>query len=368
MHTPAPSWSPTQIISDSNNLAASKQRIQKQLASVFQLLEHNAAYLDSSERSWIEDIIGEAALVTGYPHSSGISLSPQPVTTNLMVGTLHDRSNVQNTRLRSRSPARVVDEDDINALLATSKHLNSANGLLSCCYDRWSWLQLSRADRDKSRINADDLQELLGRRRQRQRLSNHARSQFPDNTRLPRRNNTISSASSQVATTSNDGSENSLSLMVDDTIERWRQNAEDALNETTARLRAGNIGPYQSATQRHSQELSTCRPCITERGSPLFVSEGDAAAEHTCITRSLTQRLSMPSSRPSTRYRHSAHTGATGAACESFSQETSSLPQLSEENRAVRPAFRPTLHNSFDKEAINDVPPNLLPKSASTLR
>lgn len=358
MYTHAPSASTTRIKSDPNILVTTRQRIQKQLAAVIRLCEHNFSYLEPSERSWIEHVISEALTVSGDPQSSANSFLPHFAKTVPAANGLREKMSVCGLTPKSWTAAHVAADDDMSVLLGTSRALNSVNSLLSCCYDRWSWLQSSQVKEVDSRTNDEDLQELLGRRKQRQRRQSSRLSPGPGFSQLPQRNNTTSSGSSRVATTSNDGSENSLSLVVDGTIERWRQNAEDALNETTARLEASGISHHQSPKYQYPLHTFASLQCSKEHENPFFGAENDATAVRTRTTsRTFTQHMSTSSSQPSVWHSDLTHTGTTGAAGsprESYSQdETSSSKQL-EGYHSIRPAFKSTLHNSFDKEAVNN--------------
>lgn len=356
MYAPAPPPNTMRATSDSNILATTKQRIQRQLTAVIRLSEHNAAYLEPFERAWIEYIIGEALSLSCDVQTPLDPNHPHLMKMTTAVSGLRETTSTYGLVPRPWSPAHMTSENEMNILLATSKSLNSANSLLSCCYDRWSWLQCSRPKQNHSQTETDNPQELLGRRKQWQRRQSIATSSNPDYA-LPRRYDTTSSGSSRVATTSIDGSENSMSLIADDTIERWRQNAEDSLKETTARLEAGGMSPRQSPTSPYRGNRLTTRSGLTDHKSPMLMTDTTAATVNSCAIQPVfAQPLSMSLSRPSTNHGEYMYTGATEAAHESYSQDDNPPFYRFEVSRAFEPSFRSMLYNSFDKEAVNCTP------------
>lgn len=344
MPTPAHSWGMSRIRLDSHNLVTTKQRIQRQLAAVIQLSEHNSEYLESFERSWIEYLITEATLLTGDAQVPGWSNSQQG-----------GRTSPFGMRPESRVSSDAATEVDMNTLLATSRSLNSANSLLSCCYDRWLWLQSAQSQQIASSPETEDLQELLGRRRHQRRQSNNVSSPPSEPMESPPRNETTSSTSSRVGTTGEDGSEHSLSLAMDFTIERWRQNAEDALNEATTRLATGVTNNPQSPTQQNLQEAWTNPPYIAKRTHPSVKVSGGLVASRLCTspTTSFTQGPAMPPARHSIRGGSASYPGVSGTICEHCSHGPNPEPHHVERSNTTRSSFRSTLHNSFEKEAVS---------------
>lgn len=351
----APPLDTTQSWSKPDSLRITQQRIQRQLAAVVELLNHNARYLEPFERAWIEHIIGQAALVTvGEEDSTEVS-AMQPILTHAKTGELHKRTSADGSISSPTNQNSHVSPSHMNTLIAASRSLNSANSLLSCCHDRWLWLQPLRAQRTAPQSGMDDLQQLINRHRQRRNKQNSASSQPLEHMQPLRQNNTNSTTFSPVANINNEGSESSLNLMVDDTVEQWRQNAEDALNESTARLQ-GLVSSDKSPVEKQSPGPYEYRPHMTERRKPLPITTKDAASMPTYTSASTsTHQADMPLSQASAHNGGPVHTEAIIACPECRPHITSARSQQFEAYRVLRSVFQPTLHNSYDKETISAI-------------
>lgn len=370
MHPLTPPLSTILSRSESNGLKITQERIKRQLTAVTELLDHNAKYLESFERSWIEHIIREAMSVTVDSKGSAESSVLRSESIQARTSDLEWRASANGLDLRPWSPARSAAQDHVKNLLATSRSLNSANSLLSCCHDRWLWLQSLRANVNTSQSSIDDFQELqLRRRQQRKRRSNTSSQPFEHIQTSPQRDDTNSVTSSPVAHTNNDGSENSLYLVIDDTIEKWRQNAEDALNDTTVRIQAATALD-RSPVEQQSPNPHTYQPYAADREDPFCLPRGDGASVpiRTSERRS-TFLAGMPPLQSSTYHSCPIHTEPAAACPECHPRTTRPQSRQYDAYHVARSAFQPTLHNSFDKEPIDAVAQNthnVLPHSSSS--
>lgn len=244
----------------------------------------------------------------------------------------------------------------MDILLAASRSLNSANSLLSCCYDRWLWLQCLHPQQNNSPFETEGLQELLGRRRrQRRQRSQNMSTATSENTQASPRNETTSSTSSVVAATYEDGSETSSSLAMDNTIEKWRQNAEDALSEATRRSRAGGFSPPRSPVQSNLQDAYQTRAHPANRESGSF-KDRDAAQitrGYGSLDAAFVEASLAPYPRDSIRRSNPSYTRPTTNTYGYFPQESG---HQGGSPGSTRTTLHSTLHNSFDKEAIDYVP------------
>lgn len=255
-----------------------KDQIERQLAAVIELRELNAAFLENAEKAWIASAIERAAA----------SLDDDAGWDDLMLERPnHGRSWLLNSRTKKqptpRDRAQIPTSDELQILLNTAKSLNAVMHLLSCCYERWMWLQSTKVTNGNLSRMSTDSREFLKRRK-------HGYKQ-PDIS--------LESSESQLFHCSTDestspdisrnveppehllreeDSDTQLSFFVIDTIGKWRQDAEDALTATTQRYQ-GRIPSVR--LREHRTEAS--------RIGTVVRSSGASARLPTCTHSSLHQ-------------------------------------------------------------------------------
>ena len=218
---------------------------------------------------------------------------------------------------------------------------------MSCCYTRWCWMQRS-AIRQPSQTADIHLQELLSRRKNHRKASSTEIVELIRDIQLPRRNGTGSTSSSNVGSSISIGSESSLCLLVDDTVEKWCQMAEDALDQTTARMEVETVNHAIAYADRRLQ---------TDRSrsvSNVLTSFTDYTPEVTPELSREINRDTVPS--PNSVSPEPVVQPLSASRNHQFQHYTRnhSLPQL-EEDRPLRHVYQPTLYNSFGKESIPPV-------------
>lgn len=222
-----------------------KDRVERQLAAVIDLFEYNAAYLEESEKLWIDHIISTTiTVVSDAPNSDHCVVEPER--SSRSQGWLKEQLSTRILRSRIKEAAQPPAEDHLKVLLNASESLNSAINLLSCCYDRWRWLKYSRLSDAHLSTTANGLKDFLDWKRQNSSYGGASSSLESCQRQSFATDRLTGSDAVPSHRLVGENSEARHSLFVVDTVERWRQNAEDALNSTIKRYQGRSLRSQRS--------------------------------------------------------------------------------------------------------------------------
>jgi len=384
MHRSSSPWRFSTQRDRSNAVTVTKEQIEKQLAAVTELYDYNANYLEDFERAWISHIIDSAiAVVAGTIDEDECMFQPERVSRN----SAWLREKLSTRRLRSISKDLALPQDQLKVLLDTAKSLNSALGLLSCCYDRWLWLKSSKDSDIRFAPTANDLQDFFDWKRQGSGYRRGSLSPVSERERQTLAVNALNKNGllpSRRSTDTSGDSETQLSFVVD-TVEKWRQNAEDALTATTKRYQGRTLGSLlrrdREASSSIGPEVSNTVPVQIARSSrPLDISMADFISNPPDLSnRRNTLKGSKLATSTSTHYDYPTHPNPivprrpvaqsaafhtpewpnSEAQSSSSSTSQSQSPPLS---RSIHQPFLGSLQNSFEKESVStDTLPFLSP-------
>lgn len=309
----------------SKTISITKERIRKQLTAVIELTGCNAQYLEQFEVDWISHVTSNAAQ---YCHEANevLTTSLQPeraVETNVR---LSSKFSFDVPRSRRSKQTETSSEEELSKLLGITKSLNSVTSLLSCCYERWCWTSSTSSWERVNSKSSDELRELLQWKRPRPESSDRTSTGEP---RID-----LTTGGHKVVlphTEANlEPTQTWLSLLADTTTEKWRQNAEDALNAATARSAGAVPSSPQFLLQNSSLHASANVQHDSNADSEQHISSRLAD------TRKDNERLSE--NQPSCIY--PLHAAPVERQCTSCSRTRPSL-------------FHQSLQNSFDKEPLH---------------
>lgn len=233
-------------------LSDTTHQVRDQLVIVSKLKIKNDRYLTGIEKDWIDSIITNATML----------IAKLDIPENLAT----ERDEPRRNRLKSLSflqqtkstiQASPLAAQNLTQLLVVAQTLNSATSLLSCCYERHKWS--ARQIKPIPLIEDDfdsDLAQLLDRRRSRgrDRVSQLVRiasmclkdSQASDTISInsDERLDSMRSPTESVASGSSlvhSEPEGMLSLIIVESIDNWKRNAEMALEVATQQSTPSNM-------------------------------------------------------------------------------------------------------------------------------
>lgn len=287
MYQSKASWSSPGHGDSAAAVQITKQRLEKQLVAVIELSECNATYLEPFEIAWINSIIDNAVASVFDTIDSDLHLI-QPERSSRSQSWLQQKLSARRLRLKLTQSSPRQPPDELDLLLNNAKALNSAINLLSCCYDRWCWSKSSNAGNKEMDAGqaASELRDFLDWTRQTNHPGANRSSLASRHSLQPFTPNNYS-----VTTpfqTPNETPGTWLTLLADGTVEKWRQNAEDALAATNARLQGESLGetqPYSHRSLDNGINVSHSLPsCAVERGhvQPISPQESKGVLSNEC--------------------------------------------------------------------------------------